>query len=135
MTEVVPSKKHHYSGKGHVSALARYFPGSKARTPRTLINPIAVKLTHLHPNATIFYFASMSSASEVLPRRDAAYGTLQNSGVARVSPRGLAIVPLERPQKYIDADGKVHPLHMHFVYWDGAAWGQRLHTHTIHPTR
>ena len=115
----------------HYEALSRYFPASRSICPRTLVEPvISVKLTGLHPNATFFHFAAKPGRDGALGR-DAAYGKLPNASVARASPRGEAIITMERPQLYVDVDGKIYPRHFHFVYWKGGVWEAKVHTHQL----
>jgi hypothetical protein len=115
----------------HYDAMSRYFPKTRSVCARTLAEPIvSIKLTGLHPNATFFHFAAKKGRDGVLGR-DAAYGKLPNSYVARASPRGEAIITMERPQLYVDVDGEVYPRHFHFVYWKGGAWEAKVHTHRL----
>jgi hypothetical protein len=121
-----------YSGENHHAALSKYFPEKKEVKHRVLRDPIAIKMTHLHPNTTIFYFAAQAAPeSSSIVSRDVAYGTLQNSFVARVSPRGESIIIIEKPQIYVDVDGNINKRHFHFVYWKDGAWSSHIYTHGI----
>ena len=128
--DVVPMK---YAGDGHYAALSKYFPerNHKEKGSRVLVDPVTIKLTGLHGNATLLCFATQPKKG--ILARDIAYGKLQNSAVYRASPKGIAIVTLSKPSQYVDTDGKIHPLHMHFVYWDTtkACWSYKIHTRRI----
>lgn len=141
--QVQQSRSAVYYGGNHHEALSKYFPVKKEIKHRVLRDPIAIKISHLRANSTIFYFAAKPiNEIEVKTQakgkdkahyvsRDIAYGSLNNSFVARVSPRGEVIIMLEKPQLYVDVDGFVHQQHFHFVYWENDTWSSKIHTHAI----
>jgi rhodanese-related sulfurtransferase len=90
------------------------------------------KIHHGVPNQYFFYFGSQPrNPTSRLLKKDAAYGDLSNSGIAKFDQKGTAIVYLDCPQVYIYEDGKVYHRHFHFVYWDNTKWSNELYTSPI----
>jgi len=93
-----------------------------------------LELFDLHPNKTIFYFATnRSDISKQINSYVDAYRNLNNSGIVKVNKNGNATAYLKCPQLYFNTDGKVYSRHMHFLYWDDAKqdWNKTLYTKQI----
>ena len=95
-----------------------------------------ITLTGLKPGSTIFYFASrpLKNPAHVWHDHHRAYvvgGKLTNSGIGHVKPDGTVLIRIENPGQYVNSkDGKIHPHHCHFVYWNlrTKSWRNTLHT-------
>lgn len=91
---------------------------------------IKIALEGLKPGARIFYYAAKPSVS-VISTPKKAYGKLQNSGVARVTATGRAIITLDCPGIYLSMSGEALPRHVHYCYWSNDAWATKIYTHSV----
>ncbi len=94
-----------------------------------------VEMKGLKPNATIFYFGTMSrDFRKPIQMRDRAYATLKNSGVTKSDAKGRATFYVKCPQIYKEPkQNKVYVRHFHFLYYKAKEerWSSKLYTHSI----
>jgi hypothetical protein len=114
----------------HHPHLREFYPSSAKLAKPTHVNT-TIFLHSLRPESKILYFAALPN-EEIKPW-SLAYGSLENSGVARVNKDGNIKVKLMCPGVYINLKGTMSPKHMHFVYWDPErkCWERKVHTRTV----
>lgn len=89
---------------------------------------------NVKPNTPLFYFATQPKGwTDVsISRRPEAYGSLENSGVAKSDKNGTATVYLKCPQIYRNPENNtIYSRHFHFLLWGKNGWERQLYTQQI----
>lgn len=84
------------------------------------------------PHANVVYWAA-ESASEISKNPWMAYGTYNNSGVARTDENGVAVLRLRRPGRYrVPGTGGVLDEHVHYRVCRHPGMLSEIHTVAVH---
>jgi rhodanese-related sulfurtransferase len=93
-----------------------------------------IVLQNIKPNTPLFYFSTLpKSWTDIsISWRPDAYGSLENSGVAKSDKNGNATLYLRCPQIYRNPENKtIYSRHFHFILWGKNGWERQLYSQQI----